>query len=216
VAIAFFDLDGTLLRADSGRICAIPSIREGLVGPRRAAELIATYALFQLGLRTRRQVQLVGFSCYRGRTLDELRAIMTRFHDNHMRAQVSAPMRARVAEHRARGDLTAIITASAFFFAEPLARELGIDEVVGTQVGFADGRCTGLVDGEIVEGEVKLVAARRIAAAAGVALADCSFYSDHIADLPLLEAVGHAVAVGPHSALERVARERGWAIVLHG
>ena len=36
-----------------------------------------------------------------------------------------------------------------------------------------------------------------------------------MADLPLLEAVGTPVAVGPHRPLARVARERGWRIVQH-
>ena len=86
---------------------------------------------------------------------------------------------------------------------------------VGTRVGFAGGRCTGLVEGEIIDGAAKLAAARRAAAAAGVDLERCSFYSDHIADLPLLEAVGTPVAVGPHRPLARVARARGWSVVPH-
>ena len=209
--IAFLDFDGTLLTRDSGRICAVPGIRAGLVPPRRAARLVGTYLLHAARLRSRAAVQHVGFSCYSGRSLDELRALMQELHDRHMRRFVSAPMRARVAEHRKRGDRLVIVTASAFFFAEPLARELGIDEVIGTQVGFADGRCTGIVDGEIVEGAVKLARAR----AYGVDLAACAFYSDHVADLPLLEAVGHPVAVGPHPPLARIARARGWPIVSH-
>ena len=215
MAIAFFDFDGTLLRADSGRICALPSIRAGLVAPRKAAELVAKYALHQLGMRTRRDVQLVGFSCYAGRTLDDLRARMQELQDRHMCAHVSAPMRARVDAHRRRGDLTVIVTASAFFFAEPLGRELGIDEVIGTRVGFVDGRCTGAPDGDILEGVVKLAAAQKVADARGVALSACTFYSDHIADLPLLDAVGTPVAVGPHRALARIARARGWEVIDH-
>jgi len=215
VAIAFFDFDGTLLRADSGRICAVPSIRAGLVRPGKAAELVGQYALHQLGLRTRRDVQLVGFSCYAGRTLEELRGLMQQLHDRHMRAFLSAPMRARVEQHRRRGDLTVIVTASAFFFAEPTGRELGIDEVIGSRVGFVDGRCTGSVDGDILEGTVKLAAARQVADARAVSLADCSFYSDHIADLPLLDAVGTPVVVGPHRPLARVARQRGWEVIGH-
>ena len=56
MAIAFFDFDGTLLRDDSGRICAVPSIRAELVPPRKAAELVGQYALHKLGLRSRRDV----------------------------------------------------------------------------------------------------------------------------------------------------------------
>jgi HAD superfamily hydrolase (TIGR01490 family) len=215
MTIAFFDFDGTLLRRDSGRICAVPGIRAGLVPPRKALELVGTYLLFHAGLRTRTDVQHVGFSCYTGRTLEELRALMTELHERHMRPWISRTMRDRIEEHRRQRDRMVIVTASAFFFAEPLARELGIDEVVGTRPGFADGRCTGVVDGEILEGPVKLAAARKIAGALDVDLSACSFYSDHIADLPLLEAVGRPFVVGPHRALARVAASRGWPILDH-
>lgn len=215
MSIAFLDFDGTLLTRDSGRICALPSLRRGLVGPRAGTRLVATYVAHLLGLASRTAVQHAGFNCYAGRTLAELRALMEELHDGHMRASVSSVMRARVAEHQRAGDRTVIITASAFFFAEPLARELGIDELVGTRVGFASERCTGRADGPIVEGVRKVEHATRIAAAHGASLADCSFYSDHIADLPLLEIVGRPVAVGPEPGLARVAHERGWPVLTH-
>jgi HAD superfamily hydrolase (TIGR01490 family) len=215
VRIAFFDFDGTLIRRESGVICAIPSIRRGLLGPGIGARLVGTYLLSKIGLRTRTDAQRVGFLCYAGRTLEELRALMQSLHDEHLRAFLSPAMLERVEAHKRAGDRLVILTASAFFFAEPIARELGIDEVVGTQVGFSDGRCTGLVEGAILDGAAKLAAARASAGALGIDLARCAFYTDHIADLPLLEAVGTPVAVGPTRALAREARRRGWEIVRH-
>ena len=47
----------------------------------------------------------------------------------------------------------------------------------------------------------------------GYDLALCYAYSDSASDLPMLEAVGHPVAVNPDGALEAVARSRGWPIV---
>jgi HAD superfamily hydrolase (TIGR01490 family) len=213
--IAFLDFDGTLLRRDSGVICALPSIRRGLLGARIAGRLIGTYLLVAVGARRRAAVQRVGFQCYAGRTLDELRAIMRELHVRHMRAFISPAMRARVEAHRRAGDRLVILTASAFFFAEPLGEELQVDELIGTQVQFADGVCTGEVDGEILDGAAKLAAARACAERAAVPLARCVFYSDHVADLPLLEAVGTPVAVGPHRALRRIARRRHWSILAH-
>jgi len=216
VSIAFFDFDGTLLRRDSGVICAVPSIGQGLLGPRIGGRLILTYLLSKAGLRTRTDAQRVGFECYAGRSLDELRTIMAGLYDKHLRAWVSPAMRREVERRRAEGSKLVVLTASAFFFAEPLARELGLDEVVGTQVTFQEGLCTGLVDGQILDGEAKLAAARAYADARSVPLSACSFYTDHVADLPLLEAVGAPFAVGPNRALARVARARGWPIVQHG
>ena len=215
MAIVFFDFDGTLIRRDSGVICAIPSIRRGLLGPRIGARLVGTYLLSKAGLRTRADAQRVGFECYAGRTLEELRTIMQALHDEHLTRWLSQPMRALVEAHREAGDHLVILTASAFFFAEPIGRALRVDEVIGTQVGFEGDICTGRVEGDIFDGPQKLVAARAYAAARGGDLGGCTFYSDHIADLPLLEAVGTPVAVGPNRALARVARARGWRIVQH-
>jgi putative phosphoserine phosphatase/1-acylglycerol-3-phosphate O-acyltransferase len=125
-------------------------------------------------------------------------------------------MLARVAAHQEKGDTLAILTASAFWFAEPIAAELGIDHVIGTRVGFEGGLCTGLVEGSIIDGVAKLEAATAFAGARGETLATATFYTDHVADLPLLEAVGAPVAVGPNRALERIAKARGWPIVPHG
>jgi HAD superfamily hydrolase (TIGR01490 family) len=215
MGIAFFDFDGTLLVRESGVICAIPSIKRGLLGAGIGSRLIGTYLLSKMGLRTRTDAQRVGFECYRGRSLDELRAIMHDLHEEHMQRFVSAPMRERVAAHRASGDHLVVLTASAFFFAEPLCAELGIDELVGTQVGFVDGVCDGTVAGTILDGAAKLEAASATASARGVALDQCAFYTDHVADLPLLEAVGRPVAVGPNASLRAIASERGWETIEH-
>lgn len=215
MSIAFFDFDGTLIVRDSGVICAVPCIRRGLLGPGIGARLIGTYLLSKMGLRTRGDAQRVGFECYRGKSLAELRAIMQSLHDEHLRRFVSEPLRERVAAHRAAGDHVVILTASAFFFAEPFCAEHGIDELVGTQVGFVDGICSGAVDGTILDGAAKLAAAERCAAARGVSLDACTFYTDHVADLPLLEVVGTPVVVGESRALNRIAESRGWKKIGH-
>src|SRR5208282_695503 len=133
--IAFFDFDGTLIRRDSGVICAVPSMRRGLVGPALFAELAGTWLLSKVGLRARTDAMRVGFRCYAGRSLEDLRVIMRALHDDHLRGALSPPMIERVRAHRAAGDRLVILTASAFFVAEPIAEDLGFDELCGTRVG---------------------------------------------------------------------------------
>ena len=45
-------------------------------------------------------------------------------------------------------------------------------------------------------------------------LGQCYAYSDSASDLPMLEAVGHPVAVNPDAKLERIAHHNGWPIVV--
>ena len=38
-------------------------------------------------------------------------------------------------------------------------------------------------------------------------------YSDHVSDLPLLEGVGHPIAVSPTRQLRKIALKKGWEIM---
>ena len=75
-----------------------------------------------------------------------------------------------------------------------------------------DGRLTGAIEPPACYGTGKVVWARRFAAEHGVDLGASYFYTDSISDLPLLEQVGHPVAVNPDPRLRRLATRRGWPI----
>ncbi len=47
----------------------------------------------------------------------------------------------------------------------------------------------------------------------GLTLAEAAYYGDSVNDVPILEAVGHPVAVNPSPLLRRAAEERGWPII---
>jgi hypothetical protein len=53
---------------------------------------------------------------------------------------------------------------------------------------------------------------RELAARAGLDLSGSYAYSDSMTDVPMLEAVGHPVAVNPDKELRHEAEERGWEI----
>jgi hypothetical protein len=57
---------------------------------------------------------------------------------------------------------------------------------------------------------------RQLAEAHDVDLARSFAYSDSATDLPMLEAVGHPVAVNPDRTLRRIAAARDWEILRFG
>jgi len=104
-----------------------------------------------------------------------------------------------------------IISASATDLVEPIARELGVDRTVGSQLGIEDGKYTG----EVLfycKGPAKAEAINALAKERNYDLSKSFAYSDSATDLPMLEAVGHAVAVNPDRALKKEALARGWDI----
>jgi phosphoserine phosphatase len=118
-----------------------------------------------------------------------------------------------IEEHKERGDLTYLVTATPIELADTVAKELGMTGAIGTESEIDDaGHYTGRLVGDVIHGPAKAKAVAEVAAAQGIDLLDCSAYSDSINDLPLLESVGDAHAVNPERELLRVARTRGWHV----
>src|SRR5438128_1454312 len=76
-----------------------------------------------------------------------------------------------------------------------------------------DGRYTGEMVGGLNYGAQKITPMRDFADAHAIDLDESWAYSDSVSDLPMLELVGHAVAVNPDAELTAIARERGWQIM---
>jgi HAD superfamily hydrolase (TIGR01490 family) len=121
--------------------------------------------------------------------------------------------RKRVTEHKAQGHVVAIVSGSTQYVVEPLAAHLGFPgQYVCTHLESQDGRLTGRIVPPVCLGSGKVVWAERFAAEHDVELSASYFYTDSITDLPLLERVGHPVAVNPDPRLRRLARKRDWPI----
>jgi HAD superfamily hydrolase (TIGR01490 family) len=116
------------------------------------------------------------------------------------------------AEHRRAGRDLYLVSASGIEVVEPLAEYLGVPHVIATISGIDDdGRYDGTLD-FYCYAEEKAVAIRAEAEARGLDLAGSYAYSDSVTDIPMMEAVGHPVAVNPDRELRAHAEAQGWQI----
>jgi phosphoserine phosphatase len=92
------------------------------------------------------------------------------------------------------GFKTAILSGGFTFFGERLQRQLGIDYMFANELEIEDGRLTGRVVGEVVDGERKAALVRMLAEREGIALAQVVAVGDGANDLPMLEASGLGIA----------------------
>jgi HAD superfamily hydrolase (TIGR01490 family) len=115
-------------------------------------------------------------------------------------------------EHQAAGRRVFIISASPEEIVAPLGQYLGVDEAIASRAELdEDGRYTGNVEFWSY-GPFKAEAIRDAAERYSIDLDASYAYSDSATDVPMLEAVGHPIAVNPDRDLARVAHERGWEI----
>jgi phosphoserine phosphatase len=95
---------------------------------------------------------------------------------------------------------------------KPLADALGVDDVLSPALVEDGDRFTGALDGPPVGQEEKARRMRAYAAQHGIDLASSFAYGDSMADVPMLDVVGHGQAVNPTKALAMLAVSRGWPV----
>jgi phosphoserine phosphatase len=92
------------------------------------------------------------------------------------------------------GYKTAIVSGGFTFFGEYLQQRLGVDYVYANQLDIADGRVTGKVCGDIIDGERKAELLREIAAKEDLKLQQVIAVGDGANDLPMLGIAGLGIA----------------------
>jgi HAD superfamily hydrolase (TIGR01490 family) len=212
VKVQVFDVDFTIVGCSTVRAFISRGLREGLIGPSIGfyAPLLAARYLM-LGPPAEPDGRAYPF--LRGISRAALESLARALFDEVLRRKINPAVVSRIETAQRSGERTVIASSSFDTILEPLARHLGVSDMVANGLEFAGGAATGRLEGRPVFGEGKLSRVQDYLKAIGADCAECAFYSDSRRDLPLLDRVGKAVAVNPDGRLRRIARKRGWEII---
>ncbi len=213
---AFFDLDRTLISGSSAFVLGVAAWRGKLVPTHqfvRDAFSALTFVIAGADDDTSHGVRDRILGAVKGVRLDDLVALNADIVPKLL-DRVRPESQRLIEQHREAHRATYIVSASPVELVEPLARALGMTAGIGTRSEIVDGTYTGELTGPFCYGEGKVEAIRELARWEGFDLDQCWAYSDSASDLPMLQAVGHPVAVNPDAKLERVAGQHGWPIVV--
>ncbi|UTF61840.1 phosphoserine phosphatase SerB [Gilvimarinus sp. DA14] len=92
------------------------------------------------------------------------------------------------------GYKTAILSGGFQYFGEYLQKKLGIDYVYANTLDIVDGKVTGEVKGEVVNGERKAALLKMLAEREGITAEQTIAVGDGANDLPMLAAAGLGIA----------------------
>ncbi len=214
MAIAFFDLDKTLVGQNTGRLWVRSELRQGHLSRFQFLRATGWFVRYRIGLADMEDALRLAIATLAGSLESDFAERTRAFYERECRDLVRPGALAAVENHRLNGDALVLLTTTSSYLSEEFARDLVFDEILCNRFEVdADGRFTGRAVEPLCFREGKLLHAQRCAEARGVDLRDCSFYTDSVADLSVLEAVGRPVVVDPDPRLRRKARSRGWPIV---
>lgn len=212
---AFFDLDKTVIAKASMVAFSGPLHRAGLITKRmllRGAWAQLMYAQFGASPAKLAKMRETALRLTQGWDQAEISAIVRETLVDVVEPIVYDEALELIRQHQAAGRKVFLVSASPEEIVAPLARYLGVDEALATRAELdAHGRYTGRVE-RYVYGDEKVTLLQQIAARDGIDLDASYAYSDSATDVPMLQAVGHPVAVNPDRELLRVARAEGWEV----
>lgn len=215
--IAVFDFDGTVIDGQSGSLFTRYLFFRGMMSPARLTRLIWWGIRYKLHLPYRQgEARELVFGALRGRTSEEVDAIMTSFHDEILAPLYRQPALAEVARCGEEGLRVLLVSATFEPIAAVAAARIGADGFAATRMERDERGCyTGRVEGAVVAGAEKCRAVERWCNArfgeGGWVLERA--YADHHTDAPLLEAARVPCAVCPGKTLAMSARRRKWPVL---
>ncbi len=209
---AFFDLDRTLVRVNTGPLYVRWRMRQKQMGVRDLLRASWWTLQYTFGVIDADAVSRAAARSLTGMDEEAFRRECAAWVEGEVLAYVTAAARAEVERHKTDGSLCALLTGTSPYVADPVAAHLGVEHVLSSRMAVRGGRFTGAVEPPLCYGAGKVERARAWAAEHGVDLARSVFYTDSVSDLPMLEAVGEPRVVNPDPRLSALARRRGWSI----
>ena len=210
---AFFDLDGTLVEGYTANTFFTDSNKRRDIAPGDVARSLLSAVDGALG-GDPTTLGKHGVAAMAGRDADTMLELGERLFAQKIAAAVRPQARELVRAHQRMKHTVAVASAATRFQIEPLARDLGISNVLCTEIEVVDGVITGELAGPMLWGEPKGAAVRAFAREHGVDLTVSYAYGNGDEDVPFLGSVGNPHPLNPHTGLVVAAQTYGWPILM--
>jgi HAD superfamily hydrolase (TIGR01490 family) len=205
-------MDKTLISENSGALYMKYRYERGEISGVEVLKGIAAYLQYKLGILDMRNWTRNTMQQFKGQREQDLVEEAAQGFNELVAASLYVEAEGLVREHLAAGHVVAIVSGATRFVVEPLAERLGVEHLLYTRLEVEDGLFTGRVDEPICYGEGKIYWLGQLVEEQDIDLARSWFYTDSITDKPLLDVVGHPVAVNPDPLLYREAVRRCWPV----
>lgn len=216
--IAIYDMDKTITRRATFVPFVVDVFRQHPLRALALPFMAMTTLAFVLRLVDRARLKEYNLRLLVGAMNPQARleSLGRRFAVHTLSTNILPAACAQIEADRRNGAMIVLATASYRFYVNEIARGLGIEKVVATELqSDCDGLVHSRIDGENCYGEAKLHLVKSWLADQGIQRENVHirFYSDHISDRFCLDWADEAFAVNPHQPLRELAQKQNWPIL---
>lgn len=211
--VVIFDLDGTITLRDTYVEFLIGFLRRNPARVIRSMLLPFALTLYTFGWRDNSWLKETFLNAIAGgASRKEIMQYIDVFVSKLIKEGLRPGAIQAIQHHRREGHVLVLATASLDFYADKIGSDLGFSQVISTQsIWDSHDKLTGKICGGNCYNINKL---KKIKDVLGAELCEYQkiVYTDHHADLPIIEWADKAIVVNPTGCLRRLAFERNYEI----
>jgi HAD superfamily hydrolase (TIGR01490 family) len=219
--LAVFDLDGTLYNGQVWKALAGYLWKQNVNRVATAAYMtrnMSRFLLYKAKLMPREKVwDLFGreiMGMLRGLDTHHIEALADGLYQNHIAPQIDSNLLAEWERFGQQGYQRVILSGSPRALVASIGRALSATAVLGTEGEVRNGRFTGRIAGDLIQGKAKMQRLVDFVAEQGwgVDWTSSHAFGDSYTDLTVLSLVGNPHAVRPDPKLFAHAQSQGWRV----
>ena len=213
--LAIFDLDNTILNGDSDYSWINFLIDIGYVNKDEYEKKNQYfYDKYYEGKLDYDEWAEFALSTIKGKRPEEIENLLNKFLSSVIEPMINIYALRLLHNHYHNNDVMLLASATNSVIVNPIAKRLGFENIVATEVEIVNGVYSGKFQNTPALGEGKLQKVREWMRRNDFSdFKNTIFYSDSINDFPLLLAVNKAVAVNPDNKLREECEKRSWEIM---
>jgi HAD superfamily hydrolase (TIGR01490 family) len=211
--VAFFDLDHTILKINSGEALLRRAYKNRLLSTGKLIRVYCLFVFYKAHLTDPLTIIEKISGWLTESTVDEIEMLCNEIVVKDLIPAIRPEIITRIKRHKAEGARVVILSSAITSICTPLAIYLGMDLVIGSELEIINRKYTGRTVNGFCFRDEKLNRMKQYLQANNLTLQNSWYYGDSTDDLPVLKSVGHAVCVAPGRKLKKIARENRWMVI---
>ena len=213
---AFYDVDGTLIKINIVHAFAFYAARHpGLLdSAKRSVKTALSIPVFWAADKlSRKWFNEIFYRSYEGASEDRLVVLADELFEDVIKPNIYPRARDLIEDSKRAGVRQVLVSGALDFTMKPLAKYLGVDDLIANKLEFVDHYATGKLEKPFVAGATKADIMRAYAKQHAIDLGESWAYTDSFSDYPMLAVVGHPTACNPDFRLRSLARSYDWPVL---
>lgn len=219
--VALFDFDGTVYKKETFKVLMEQLKYHPVYGKRYKRfflRMLPNYLAYKCKLQKEAVMKENSMRHYLATFKQEpIHEVEAFFYDvaKQLTKDLNIDVIKRMEQHQTQGYKIMLVSGAFIPLLEGFIKEakLPIDVIIGTEIPTQNGRINRLQDLRHIQGDRKIEEIQKATKQDHVDWEDSYAYGDSYSDLPMLELVGHPVAVQPEPRLKFIAEKHQWEIL---